>query len=804
MLENQDSSSQLTGVSKSSSAIFFDSSSRIFGTEIGNYSDNMSPDYALLAIKRWKLVFVVTFLGLCLSWLALSFVPKSYTSSAMVKLGSYAPPTEGPIGRQIQLTTEKQDYLVSQVAMMKSYSLAESVLKTNPAIFEALKGNSQFNLKKSKLKNSSHPDIPANLLERYQNVISYEMVSGTSLIRITAKAKDPFLAEKIANAHAKAYILMVQSNLSRLAKTNLYYLEKRGKEAEEKYFETERASLKYAKDNALAGSDVEQIRKTLIEKYQSLYGRLNEAILQRARSESKHRELRGTSTRSVRFDPEVSKEFSRLSTIDAQIKVIKGLGASGSGDFLNELKEERSALFSALRDYNSRQTEASELEYKAASEAESLLRKELQRTIDDERDLYSKMVEFNSLQEKSKTAKDQLTQVQTRLDDAKLNAKNNQHIVMLVDKALIPSGPSSPNRNLFLGLGLMGSFVIGIFLTIALDSVDQTIGSVADVEKSTSIPMLGMIPSFSESKSYGYGYGDEVGEIRKTINSLSDSLTNILAIGDLRNSFSKLSSISKQMSQTFKPLVTGDGENSVSSEETDFLSREGEVAIMHAPEIAIKENVVTYTKQWSRLSEAFNEVFITLQSMIGEKSSSILLASGDKGDGKSTVAANLAISFANAGKRTVLIDADFRLPTMNRFFDFSENLVGVSDFLLGHVGPFDTVYKTQAANLSIIPVGTYVGAYSQLGSGKKFKELIELLSDQYDVILIDGPPILHVADGLALSRIVDGVALVVRNGKTLRETAKWVVGRLNQVGGKVLGIVYNDVPNMHNFSRYTY
>ena len=799
MLDSQDSPGSMQVLSRGSSGIFLDSS-RIFSSDTANFisSDNSSPDYALLAIKRWKLVFVVTLLGFCASYLALSRIPKKYESSAMVKLGSYTPPAEGPVGRQIQAETEKHDYLVSQVAMIKSYTIADGVLKSNPAI-------SQF------LKQKSKTYTETDLLENYQKMIEYEMVAGTSLIKITSKAGDPFLAEKIANAHAKQFITLIQSSLSKLAKTNLFYLKKRANEVEEQYTNQENAALAYAKTNSLAGSDVEQVRKTLVQKYQSLYGRLNQVILQRARSESEYRELRNAPSQTIRFNPEVSKEFTRLSTLESQIKSFKRFGTQDS-DVFNQIKDERNSLVSALKDFNSRKAEASGIELKAANETESIIRKELKRTITEERELYGKMVDFSALKEKAESLKIVLRQVQARLDDAQLNAKNNQHIITLVDRALVPSGPSSPNRGLFLGFGLMGSLILGIFLTIAIDSVDQTIGSVSDVEKCTSMSMLGMIPSFHDSSRYGYGYGDEPGEIRKTFNSLSGSLTNILAAGDIRSAISKISSaknktvgqLDKPQDLAFKPLVAGEKESSSNHDQTDFITRDAEMTASYGTDIPVSDRVLTYTRQWSRLSEAFNEVFITLQSLLGEKAASILVTSADKGDGKSTVAANLAVSFANAGKRTILIDSDFRLPTLNNYFDFSENLVGLSDYLLGHIGAFDSVYKTQAANLSIIPVGTYIGAYSQLGSGKKFKELIELLSDQYDVILIDGPPILHVADGLAISRVVDGVALVVRNGKTRRETAKWVVGRLAQVGGKVLGIVYNDVPNAHSFSRYSY
>jgi capsular exopolysaccharide synthesis family protein len=648
------------------------------------------------------------------------------------------------------------------------------------------------------------------------------------------------LAESIANAHANEFITLIQNNLARLATVNLEFLRERLVTAETAYTDAERAALKYAKDNDLAGSNVKAIQNALAQRYNHLFGRLHELILNRAKSEARFREYRSSSSNAVVFDPEVGTEFSRLSELDAKLKVAKEAGIDNLY-FFEQLKSERSTLLSALKEFGKRRMKSSEMEFKAAKEAESLLRNELEKTQDEERRLYSKMVDFSAFRDSADAARENFKQVRKRFEDAQLNAQNEQNIVLLIDKARTPQSPTSPNVNLIIGLGVICSFLGSIFLTIAVDSVDQTIGSVLDLTKTLNTPVLGMIPRFSDSSLYGYGYeyegyGVDVSRVSKFTGSFK-SVTGVFKTSTDRPSPKKkvrqkgqpmvetapvlspeateavdeVDSLIKELSEdtnsgtklhgrleeVTENFVRPDSEGLSDSQVVDCNTLPG-----HGFEIY--EHVVAHGKQWTRVSEAFREVFVAIESYSKQAMNSILIASGDKGDGKSTIAANLAVVYAQSGRRTVLIDADIRLPSVQESIGIPEGAIGLTDFLAQDVGAMEIVYPTENESLFVIPAGTLAGPSPQLGTGKKLKELLELLSDDFDTIIIDGPPVLHVADGLTISRMVDGVALVVRNGKTLKETAKWVTNRLQYLEANVLGVIYNDVPKMHNFSRYSY
>jgi capsular exopolysaccharide synthesis family protein len=346
--------------------------------------------------------------------------------------------------------------------------------------------------------------------------------------------------------------------------------------------------------------------------------------------------------------------------------------------------------------------------------------------------------------------------------------------------------------------------------------------------------MLGMIPRLSDEGDYYYDYGKD--------RSLKGTLSNISG---------SFSSIGKGLTGVFSkpqtPIVNGLGEGPLvesqdchreNAETTDLhrvdllgdsleeLSLEETTENFNQSEVVgnpslydsqivdfetptdegfkVLDDVVTLSKQWSRVSEAFREVYVAIQSKVSEECKSMLVTSADKGDGKTTVAVNLAMVYAQSGRRTVIIDADLRSPSINELIGVPEEAFGLSDYFADEVGAFDIFYPTDNESLFVIPAGTLIGPFPQFGTGKKLKDLIDLLKDDFDTIIIDGPPVLHVADGLTISRIVDGVALVVRNGKTLRDTARWVKSRLVHINAQILGVVYNDVPGVHNFSRYSY
>lgn len=169
----------------------------------------------------------------------------------------------------------------------------------------------------------------------------------------------------------------------------------------------------------------------------------------------------------------------------------------------------------------------------------------------------------------------------------------------------------------------------------------------------------------------------------------------------------------------------------------------------------------------------------------------ILVTSTNASEGKSFVAANLAISFAQTDKKVLLVDCDLRKGRVHKIFNIP-NTKGLSNLLAGELRMFNKyVHSTKTKNLDVITCGTYPPNPSELLASKKNKQLINVLRDFYDVIIFDGAPVGGLADSLILSSFVDGVLLVVKDGNTSKSDLNSVKSSLNKVGAKILGVVIN-------------
>lgn len=170
---------------------------------------------------------------------------------------------------------------------------------------------------------------------------------------------------------------------------------------------------------------------------------------------------------------------------------------------------------------------------------------------------------------------------------------------------------------------------------------------------------------------------------------------------------------------------------------------------------------------------------------------SILISSAGPRDGKSVTSANLAVAMAQSDVRTILVDADMRMPVLHRLFQVP-NRQGLSD-LLGRpkLEVSDCLKDTGIQNLQIITSGPIPPNSSGMLASKRMVELVQDLGMIADMVVFDSPPVLALADATVLSEHVDAVVMIVRAGRTRGSTAREAVARLNQVGASLLGAVLN-------------
>ena len=201
----------------------------------------------------------------------------------------------------------------------------------------------------------------------------------------------------------------------------------------------------------------------------------------------------------------------------------------------------------------------------------------------------------------------------------------------------------------------------------------------------------------------------------------------------------------------------------------------------------------------SPVAEAFRSLRTNLEySSVDDPARTLLVTSSGESEGKSTVAANLAIVEAQSGKKVIIIDADMRRPKVHVQFNKS-NRKGLSDVVTGKLRIEDVV-KTfdQVENLSIITCGTIPPNPSELLGSDRMSQTLKELEEQFDLIIIDTPPMI-VSDAQILSGKVDGVIFVVIPGQTRAIAALRPIEELRRIGSHVMGIVANKIPRNRDY-----
>ena len=215
----------------------------------------------------------------------------------------------------------------------------------------------------------------------------------------------------------------------------------------------------------------------------------------------------------------------------------------------------------------------------------------------------------------------------------------------------------------------------------------------------------------------------------------------------------------------------------------------------------MKKELIAELDPKSPISEVFRTLRTNIQFMNTKgKLKTILVTSTFPGEGKSWVASNLAVTFAQAGKKVVLIDADMRKGRQYSIFGVSP-IPGLSNYLSGigidenqELDIVDFVQETEVDNLFIIPAGNIPPNPSELLISPQMVNLLEELKDLCDIVILDGTPNELVTDSLILTRLVDSTVIVTASKETKKENLKRAIANIQNVGGKIAGVVVNKVP----------
>lgn len=223
-----------------------------------------------------------------------------------------------------------------------------------------------------------------------------------------------------------------------------------------------------------------------------------------------------------------------------------------------------------------------------------------------------------------------------------------------------------------------------------------------------------------------------------------------------------------------------------------FSLGRGAAAAPALPRGSMDTSVINGERTRTAAAEAFRTLRTNLMfSQAVQTLRTLVVTSAAPAEGKSTTAANVAAVYARQGLRVLLVDCDLRRPRVHTMFDVPRE-PGFTQYIMGQGNLSELAVATPVQNLRVLPAGTLPPNPAELLGSARAREVVRLLGDQFDLVIFDTPPLLMASDPAILGTLVDGVLLVLRAGRTSRDTARQAVRQLEAVGAHVLGTVLND------------
>lgn len=223
----------------------------------------------------------------------------------------------------------------------------------------------------------------------------------------------------------------------------------------------------------------------------------------------------------------------------------------------------------------------------------------------------------------------------------------------------------------------------------------------------------------------------------------------------------------------------------------------------------MSENGNNATYVLSHPTSVVTESFRLLQSNLEffqayNSAKTILITSPMQGNGKTTIAVNLAISLAMSGQKTILVDSDLRRPAVHAAFGVDKS-PGLSDIIRSKKKPAEVVRSMDGTRVDVITAGNVPSNVTEVVGSKRIAEILGGLKDDFETIIVDAPPLV-ISDSYNLASKVDGVVLVLEPGQTREEQARVIKEQLNRAGARVIGVVFNRVTesNAKSYGDYQY
>ena len=594
-----------------------------------------------------------------------------------------------------------------------------------------------------------------------QRGVVVEEVRNTRAIKISFTDENPELAERVANGVARLFRETSFNNQTEKFTNSVSWLDTSTRELKAQVQRAEEALDEYGRNNqiyATSGGAAEGDKGSTLTS--SNLTQLNDQYL-RAHTSRILKKSQFEQVQAGRLD-ELPEAFSdsKITALQQQLSKLEGQVAELQVNYgpknpkLMEVQSQIPVIKSQIESGRKALELKLKAEYERATQDESALNAALNQAKGAAVNENQASIKLNILKQDLDTARSLYTDFLKNTNEAKTRAAEQNNNIKFIQEAQKPGAPVGPNRMNLILAGFILSLGAGIGLALFLEYLDDTIKSLDDVERYVMLPMLGVVPKI-----------DNAGIAKKFLK------------GNVN-----------------RPQIAA--------------SEDGSQLGLELKTNEVQSGLITILDNHSMIGEAYRALRTSLLlSTAGTPPKTILVTSGQSGEGKTTTAVNTAISLTQLGAKVLIIDCDLRRPSVHFRLNIS-SAKGLTNFLAGNGKLEDVIQELDIPNLSALPSGPIPPNPAELLSSQKMKDMLKSLRKTYDHIILDSPPVVNVTDPIILSTIVDGTILVIHSGKTRRDIVKRSRQELQNVKSKIFGVVLNNVDihkdgyDYYSYSRY--
>ena len=715
-------------------------------------------EYGRVIKKRRATILTIAFVVFTIGLFATLKEKPVYRARVLVEIQKENPdiPT---LQELFQVESISDTYLETQYRILKSENLARRVIADLKLdrLTEFYQPASWWIRPKQEASLSPAVDAGGNVspeavidnevLKKFQDRLDVEPLKRSRLVEVSFESNDRNLAAQVVNTLAATYI---QQNLEarwQASQKASEWLSQQLLGMKSKLEKSEDDLQQYARDNGLLFLETDKgtSENIVTQRLRQLQEELTKSQADRYEKESLYLLVQQGDFASLpgvfnnKLMQDLTEKLAELERERSRLSSIFNPDYPQVKEIQSQIDESQATL-SGERE---RAAKAITNDYRAAVGRENMLQqafKDQQREADL---IAEKSVQYNILKREADTNKQLYVGLLEKLKETGVSTSMKATNIRVIDPAYPPKKPDSPRIPLNLSLALLLGLSLGIGAAFLQEHLDNSFKTAGEIERFLQLPALASVPAI-ESSTNGNGHG---------LYARARHLAN-----DKHRSTSIVPSWNR---------IEGNGQN-------------------------------------TPLAEAFHELRTSvLLSTAKHPPRTLLVTSAKGGEGKTTVAANLAVSLAQLGEKVLLIDADLRRPSLHKFFGVA-NTSGLVNFLTGSPDWRSLLSQAAPIGLFVLPSGPVPPNPADLLSSEYMPVLIREATKEYKFVVLDSPPLLNLADSRVLATLVDGVILVVGGGITPRELVHRAYASAVDAGSHVLGATINFADAKSDYYSYGY